>query len=470
MSRLIVILINMLVVLSVGIFQQSDVSMRMEVPPQVVAGTEFEVRITLKKGDVESFSRFQMDIPAGLTATGSASANADFSFSEKRVRLIWLRLPDPQEITFSFNVKVDERLKGIFTLDGQFSYIDDNERQTAFLSPQAITIQPSPDIDPNLVVDISEFEEKIVQYIPPVSEDAADIACIRQKPFLNETGSEYVVNILVSKQDKKKFAKVEEMIPEGYNAVAVESSDAIFTFKNQKVKFLWMNLPASPNFNVRYRLIPKSGAAFTSPDIKGTFSFMAGEKTISVDIMQSEGDIENLSEQEIQDLVADLKSRPVAVPVKEPPVADIKPVEEVEVKQVAEEKTDVKEETVSRVEEVKPEIKKPVQTIRSGDLAYLLEPETGVYYRVQVAAGHKPVDIKKYFKKFNLDLEVRKEDHEGWIKYSVGSFDLYKDARDYRVHIWNTTVIDDAFVSAYNDGKRITVQEALMIADQKWYK
>ncbi len=470
MSRLIIILLNILAVLSVGIFQTSDVSMRMEVPPQVIAGTEFEVRITLKKGDVESFSRFQMDIPAGLTVTGSASANADFSFSEKRVRLIWLRLPDPQEITFSFNVKVDERLKGIFTLDGQFSYIDDNERQTALLSPQAITIQPSPDIDPNLVVDISEFEEKIVQYIPPVSEDAADIACIRQKPFLNETGSEYLVNILVSKQNKKKFAKVEEMIPEGYNAVAVESSDAIFTFKNQKVKFLWMNLPASPNFNVKYRLIPKNEAAFTSPDINGTFSFMAGEKTISVDIMQSEADVENLSEREILDLVAELKNKPVAVPVKEPHVTDIKSSEEADVKQVAEEKPDVTVEPVSREEEAKPEIKKPVQTYKSGDLAYLLEPETGVYYRIQVAAGHKPVDIKRYFKKFNLDLEVRKEDHEGWIKYSVGSFDLYKDARDYRVHIWNTTVIDDAFVSAYNDGKRITVQEALMIASQRWYK
>ncbi len=443
--------------LVVNLFQPGGVTVSIDVPDEIVAGTEFKVSVTVDKGSLSGFSRFQMDIPAGLKASSYQSSNADFTFSENRVRMIWLRLPSADEMTFVFKVNVDERLKGTFSLDGQFSFIMDNERKSVSSSSHPITILSSPTIDPALIVDISEFEEKVIQHIRAASEATENIACLRQAPFANQSGTEYIVNILVRKEELKKFAKIEETIPENYTAVAIETRDGIFTLRNQVVKFLWNILPAEPEFVVSYRLIPKNGAAMTKPSINGTFSFMVDDKTLGVDIVEVERDVEKLSEDEIDQVIRELRNQPIKIP-------EVKPEENQETKPAG---------VMEPITAARPE--KKIQVTKTskktfGDLAYLLEPEQGVYYRVQLAAGHKPVDIKRYFRKFNLDMEVRKESHEGWIKYSVGSFRVYKEARDYRVHIWNTTQISDAFVSAYNNGNRITVQEALMIADQKWYK
>lgn len=459
MLRITVIYINLLVVFFINLFQASDVKLKMDTPVEVNAGGEFEVRITVDKGDVESFSRFQQMIPAGLTASSYLSSNADFSFEDKRVRMIWLKLPDDEEFTFIYKIKVDERLKGTFSIGGKFSYIDNNERKSVNLVSQSIFIRPSPNIDPELIVDINEFEDKVIQYIPSVSKEAENIACIRQTPYLSGDGNEYIVNVLVNKEDKKKFAKIEELIPAGYTAVDITDKNGIFTFKDQKAKFLWMNLPAEPFYVVSYRLIPMNDQKPGPPVISGKFSYLVDEKTISIDIIEKDLDVASISADQLQAILAELKTAPpvlLAEAEQREPVVEIQPEPE--------QKEPVK------TKATKPKAAKAGRYKFKRDLAYVLEPESGIYYRVQLAAGHKPIDIRRYFKKYQLDREVRKEYHEDWLKYSVGSFKVYKDARDYRVNIWNTTDINDAFVAAYNNGQRITVQEALMIANQKWYK
>jgi hypothetical protein len=466
MSRLLVTFMYLLVVFFINLLQTANVSVKIDVPAEVTAGSEFEVRVTVDKGDVESFSRFQQVIPAGLTATSYMSSNADFSFQDKRVRLIWLKLPDSDEFTFIYKVRVDERLKGTFSIGGKFSYIEDNERKSVSPASKLITINPSPSIDPNLIVDINDFEEKVIQYIQPVSTVSENIACIRQKPYLNQSGTEYIVNLLVNKEDKKKFAKIEEIVPAGYTAVDIDNKDGIFTFKDQKAKFLWMNLPSEPYYMVSYRLIPKNDTRPGLPLIHGKFSYLVDEKTISIDIIQKDVDLASITDEQLQNILEELKTQPPAL---------LAEAEKKETEIVAEPGKKEKPEVKETAQQVKQKVTKP-KAVKTGeykfkrDLAYVLEPESGVYYRVQIAAGHKPVDIKRYFKQYKLDREVRKEYHEGWLKYSVGSFSVYKEARDYRVNIWNTTDIDDAFVSAYNNGERITVQEALMIANQQWYK
>jgi hypothetical protein len=464
MMRLTIVILQLLSLFSLNLLFNGDVGMEIDAPSQINAGKEITVTVTLNKSDLSGFSRFQMELPSGLIAENISSANADFSFKDQKVRLIWLRLPEDKTITFSFKVICNERLKGNFDLNGKFSYIDNNERKSEDISPKKVAIVPNPAIDPTLLVDIKDFGKSIYQ---DASTSTNQIACIRQKPLWNETNKEYIVSILVNKEQLKKFAKIEETIPAGFTALNISSNEGIFTFKDGKVKYLWMNLPASNYFTVSYKLIPSNSAKEVL--ITGNFSFITDDKTQSIPIIEKNADLANLTPEKVK-LILQQQAQPL-VAVSNTATTDTSKVVAV-VQQKQQDKTIQTQVTpvTDNTQKTTAQITKPPVKQTSEELSDLLGPQTGIYYRVQIAAGHKPINIKSYFTKFKLDNKVFKENHDGWIKYSIGSFPQYREARDYRVHLWNTTSMTDAFVSAYNEGRRITVQEALMIANQKWYK
>ena len=70
---------------------------------------------------------------------------------------------------------------------------------------------------------------------------------------------------------------------------------------------------------------------------------------------------------------------------------------------------------------------------------------------------------------FNETLKL--ENINGWFKYTTGHHQVYKAARNDRTRITDKyQKFQGPFVTAYNDGERISVQEALMITSQKWYQ
>jgi len=436
---------NFLVLLVFGALFTGNVHLTMDTSPEIEAGQELFVEVKLEKEDLSSFARFQQELPPGVTPEAVDPQNADFSFKDQKVTFLWLRLPEDNTFAIKYKLKVDDRLKGRFDLGGKFSYIAENKRMHAELSPQQITITPSPNVDPKLIVDVADFRNL---ERPEPAAASSSVRCLRQVPYLASTGNEYIVNLLVYKGNRKKFAKIEETVPEGFVAKEVDTKDAIFTYKDDKVKFLWMNLPAEPYFTVTYKLVPQDESP-AMPQVNGQFSYIVNQSTTIIDIEQKDMNLENVGQQQVASLLSTFKPLDEEVPYE----ASYTPA--------------------PSNGKVKIEIAEKAKRLLEQEMEItnqMLEPQNGIYYRVQIAAGHRPINIERYFKKYNLDKEIRTEFHEGWRKYSVGSFDVYKSARDYRVHIWNTTTIDDAFVSAYNDGKRITVQEALMITNHKWYR
>jgi hypothetical protein len=94
--------------------------------------------------------------------------------------------------------------------------------------------------------------------------------------------------------------------------------------------------------------------------------------------------------------------------------------------------------------------------------------EKGISYRVQISAGKKIVAQNYFSLKYGFSKEFISENHEGWIKYTTGSHPTYKEARDERESIKVGFKFPGPFVTAYSEGSRITVQEALMATNQKW--
>lgn len=445
------ILVNMAGILLFNTFMSQDVTVKVSAPGTVVAGNTVEIEVQINKGDLMGFARYQVDLPNGVVASPVERAFADFSFKDNTLKLIWLNLPPEEVITIKYSLKINERLKGDLDLAGTFSFIENNQRKQAVDPSMLLAIEPSPNVEPRLLVDVKDADQKLTAPLPHLATEKL-IAALRQTPYA-DVNNNLIVNLVINKEDTDKYAKIEEVVPAGFRAENIEGKGGIFSFRDQTVKFIWMNLPPEPTFTISYKLIPVQPDAAASPQIAGVFSYLNNDMTQSVNVIQSDFDPNTLTKNELLTIAS---TSPVTQPATVTP-----PVTTPVATPVA---TRPEQQPVSRPVAERPQLAARTQVMSQ------LEPETGIYYRVQLAAGHKPVNVNRYFRRLNVVDEVRTEIHDGWIKYSIGSYYDYKAARDYRVHIWNTTPVKDAFVAAYNNGNRITVQEALMVTNHKWYR
>jgi len=454
---------------------QNGVTVRMDIPDVIEAGSEITVNVTINKGKVTGIVQFRQDLPYGFTAMAVNSANANFSFQDQQVRLTWFRAPEDDEIRFSYKITANERLTGSIDLNGRFSYVENNEKRSVNHQPMLLAINPSPKIDPSRRVDVFEYEK--VASIESLAASGGQTLALRQKPFWLDDQKVFLVTLLVNKDAVQKFAKIEEAVPQGYTAVSVDSKGGIFTFTDQMAKFIWMDLPSEPYFIITYKLIPDMGLTpAKSVHLAGVFSYMVNDRTFSSEIIERQEPLANLSSAQVNTLLSGITVQPTlvaeATSSRPAPTTPTTPT----TSQPATSTAPTASQTASSATPTTPSkttttpSTSPARTTAAKSDDDILKPEKGVYYRVQVAAGRKPVNTQRYFRSYRLEYSVTKETHDGWYKYTVGSFAEYKDARDCRVHLSNSTTIKDSFVAAYNNGNRITVQEALMTLNQKWIR
>jgi len=223
MIQNIALLVSFLILSVFSLKNDQNITVTMDAPDQVQAGEEMLVTLNLKKGSIESFSRFTQTLPYGLTAERISTANADFSFEEQRLRIIWLKLPPEDSLEVKYRIKVNPRLTGNFNLEGEFAFVEENQRKTMPVTAgHVINIIPNPEVAENQRIDIDAFQELA---LANADGNLEALEVVRSEP-VKSGAFEYTIDLRIKKGDLSKFAKVEEYIPEGYRVVEGDSKEA----------------------------------------------------------------------------------------------------------------------------------------------------------------------------------------------------------------------------------------------------
>lgn len=454
-------------------FGDEPVSVTGNFPKNVATGTEFTAELTVKKTNVSGFAKLQLEVPEGFTVKEVDSKAGTFSFSANIAKIIWTSVPSDDQFTVKFALVADASATGTKTLASKFSYVSNNSREIVEMTPVNIQVGDAAS-EPTATADAAPVAATPVPVAAtesvPSQSNAADMGHSSEPPSnvqceraitKGSTAGEYNVEVKISKHDIKGFAKFQEILPAGYTAKGGKTNGSSFSVSDGKAKFVWVALPTDEELQISYVLV-KETTDSREVRLEGEFSYLENDQSkkikLPADLIAASGDI-----------VAGAGT-PANTTTQR--VATEQPSANTSANQAAEPaNTENAAGTLTQTTTVVAETKTtaPETTMPNPNTAVLAKKEGNVSYVVQIGAFRNAIQSEVLSKKFNLSETIKSEMSDGYSKFMVGSYGEYKQARDRREQI-KQKGCGSAFVAAYNGPKRITVQEALMISSQKWYK
>ena len=488
MTKIFLISMNLIIVFALKIFFGGDVKVEQKMQETIKPGETLNVKLEITKGDREGFAKWQQTLPEGFIASSVEMNGATFSFKNQEIKVIWMELPATETFTIQYKIETSVSVIGEHNLGGKFSFIEENERRDINSEVFILTIDGElmAENKPEISQEDSTQVEEIVYAKESLSTEQTEASKTGKSlnntaknnstndkslknnssdPIASIANSEvsvernirhiengnYEVTLSFNKNGLKSFGKIEDFLPPNYSASEIESKEGIFSFKNNVVKILWMTLPEVQEFEVKY-VLQSTPDGLDSATIHGVFSYLDKDQSVQSNVAPTK--LKNFL---VQEQLADTGN-------ENPSTAN-------------ETESNDSENNEQEIMNTTQNLDASAQAANSTSedltkkITNIPAPEAAIAYKIQIAASHKEVNQQYFEERHNIKEPVAIEFHETWYKYTIGSFPVYKEARDKRNQVWaENNKINDAFVTAYNSGERISVQEALMISQQKWFK
>jgi len=453
MTKAILIFINIIGFLLFTILNINDVVITHTAAKEIAIGEAVEVNLIINKNNFSGPGRLKLDLSQaeGITVKENMSDGSSFTFKDNEVLFIWYDLPSDKSIAISYTIIANENTNGIKKITGDFSFINDNERKQ--LEVPALIFKVNPELLAN----------------ENIKENNSSTSSVRS---IEKLENEYIVTVKTTIDNHKGFARIKEELPKDFNAEEIETAGSIFKNTDGYAKFIWTNLSDSINeIIVKYKISNNKGLD-TNFTISGVFS---SEKLISegynsgIKIPETE----YIPFKEItENTQTDSKETEITVQedIKQDTLLELANNNELNTEEnlvVSKDTEELVNETISQIviDSTTNSFKNKEEVVKN--IISTEKVNTNVDYKVQILAGHRIISEKQVSNQFNYNGEYALETHNGWIKYTVGSNSRYSDARDSRneLKIYN---FPGPFVTAYNYGERISVQEALILTSQNW--
>lgn len=447
--RYILLFIHALTISIYSLFLADPVTLKTNFPASAKPGTTFIAEITINKGQLAGFAKFQLELPSGMTASEGDSKGGTFTMTGQTAKIIWTSMPSSAEFVITMNIVVDASASGEKVVTGKYSYIENNVKQQVEISPATIQVDGG-----------AVATNTVTPTATATPEGAAAVSVTRNITIGNQ--GEYEIELKVNKDGAKGFAKVQEKVPAGFTAVGGKTDESSFSYSEQEgmAKFLWTTLPEREELTISYTLIPAQGTPPSPASLEGEFSYLEDQQSKLYVIAKQDlpGTAPAIAADTTATAPADTAST-AATTSTEPANTQTATTTEPDNTQTT---TGTDLANTSTVATTTPD-----NTTTVTDPA-ATQKNSNVQYSVQVGAYRKAIGVDVIESRFSLN-GVSTEMHNGLNKFVIGRHEEYRHARDSRETIKGKGAAD-AFVTAYNLGRRITVQEALMITNQKWFR
>lgn len=433
-------------------FGDTPVTITGNFPNKIKISEEVTTEIKINKGSISGFAKLQIDVPEGVVVKELESKSGNFTFANNIAKIIWTSVPSESEFTLKFIFVASQAAEGKKIITSKYSYINNNTKESVEMQPveiefgnitgetNAVATNEQPKETPKEATNETPVNnennnkaatESLTNNQPvAINENTSNVSCERIITA-GANSNEINVDVKIKKPGIRGFAKFQDLLPVGYTAKQGKLNGSSFSVSDSKIKFVWVSLPLEDELLISYTL-EKSESASSEVKLEGEFSYLENDQTKKV------------------------KAKTDSYTFSTSPVASKTPS--------TEKTTNQETATNQNVAAVNTETK-----TAGTPNTQIAKREGNISYLVQIGAFKNAIESDVLSRKFNLSETIKSEMAEGYSKFMVGNFGEYKEARNHRENMKGKGC-RSAFVVAYNGPKRITVQEALMITSQKWYK